>query len=74
MNHRCPKRVIALINKIRADDDKQEQQPRSDRPKGQSGCSSRLRTVAEKRDVEAAAATRMAESPMMRRGSLAVMG
>ena len=34
MNHRCPKRVIALINKIRADDDKQEQQPRSDAPEG----------------------------------------
>lgn len=34
MNHRCPKRVIALINKIRADDDAQEQRSRSDAAEG----------------------------------------
>lgn len=30
MNHRCPKRIVKLINKIRYDVDKQEQKPRSD--------------------------------------------
>jgi DNA helicase-2/ATP-dependent DNA helicase PcrA len=34
MNHRCPKRVITLINKLRADDDGQEQRPRSDAIEG----------------------------------------
>lgn len=34
MNHRCPKRVIRLINKIRKDVDKEEQIPRSDKPEG----------------------------------------
>lgn len=34
MNHRCPNRVVALINKVRADDDGQEQQPRSDAIEG----------------------------------------
>ena len=34
MNHRCPKRVIELINLIRKDDDGQEQQARSDAPEG----------------------------------------
>ena len=29
INHRCPTRVVTLINKVRADDDGQEQQPRS---------------------------------------------
>lgn len=61
MNHRCPKRVIALINKIRADDDKQEQQPRSDAPEGTVRLFLAPETVASKRDVEATAATRMAE-------------
>jgi DNA helicase-2/ATP-dependent DNA helicase PcrA len=61
MNHRCPKRVIALINKIRAEDDKQEQQPRSDAPEGTVRLFLAPETVPSKRDVEAAAATRMAE-------------
>ena len=34
MNHRCPKRVVTLINKLRADDDGQEQRPRSDAIEG----------------------------------------
>lgn len=61
MNHRCPKRVIALINKIRADDDRQEQQPRSGAPEGTVRLFLAPEGVASKRDVEAAAATRMAE-------------
>ena len=61
MNHRCPKRVVALINKIRADDDKQEQQPRSDAPEGTVRLFLAPEAVASKRDIEAAAATKMAE-------------
>src|SRR6185437_14942274 len=61
MNHRCPRRVIALINKIRADDDKQEQQPRSDAPEGTVRLFLAPETVANKRDVEAAAMNKMAE-------------
>jgi len=34
MNHRCPKRIIKLINKIRAAVDTQEQRPRSDKEEG----------------------------------------
>ena len=34
MNHRCPKRIIELINKIRSDVDGQEQLPRSDKEEG----------------------------------------
>ncbi|MFA4957446.1 MAG: UvrD-helicase domain-containing protein [Candidatus Methanoperedens sp.] len=34
MNHRCPKRIITLINKIRSSVDKQEQLPRTDKEKG----------------------------------------
>jgi DNA helicase-2/ATP-dependent DNA helicase PcrA len=61
MNHRCPKRLVALINKIRADDDKQEQQPRSDAPEGTVRLFLAPETAARKRDVEAVAARRMAE-------------
>jgi DNA helicase-2/ATP-dependent DNA helicase PcrA len=34
MNHRCPKRVVSLINKIRASVDDKEQMPRSDSSEG----------------------------------------
>ena len=34
MNHRCPKRVVRLINKVRSVTDKQEQLPRSDSVEG----------------------------------------
>lgn len=34
MNHRCPKRIITLINKIRFDIDKQEQLARTDKEEG----------------------------------------
>lgn len=61
MNHRCPKRVTTLINKIRACDDEQEQQPRSDAPEGTVRLFIAPENAANKSDVEAAAATRMAE-------------
>lgn len=34
LNHRCPKRVITLINKIRAESDGHQQVPRSDKENG----------------------------------------
>lgn len=34
MNHRCPTRVVELINRIRQDDDGEKQVPRSDAPTG----------------------------------------
>lgn len=34
MNHRCPKRVIRLINRIRQDVDQHQQVPRTDKPEG----------------------------------------
>jgi DNA helicase-2/ATP-dependent DNA helicase PcrA len=34
MNHRCPKRIVKLINKIREPVDQQQQQPRSDAQEG----------------------------------------
>lgn len=61
VNHRCPKRVVALINRIRADDDKQEQQPRSDAPEGTVRLFLAPETIANKRGVEAAAAMKMAD-------------
>jgi len=34
MNHRCPKRVVSLINRIRSEDDGQEQRARTDKAEG----------------------------------------
>lgn len=34
MNHRCPRRIIKLINKIRSSVDNQEQKPRTDKEEG----------------------------------------
>jgi DNA helicase-2/ATP-dependent DNA helicase PcrA len=34
MNHRCPSRVIRLINKVRLDDDRQQQRGRADNTEG----------------------------------------
>lgn len=61
MNHRCSRRVVTLINKIRADDDGQEQKWRSDAPEGAVRMFLAPEGAASKADVEAAAATRMAE-------------
>lgn len=61
MNHRCPRRVVTLINKIRADDDGQEQKWRSDAPEGIVRLFVASETIPNKAEVEAAAATRMVE-------------
>lgn len=61
MNHRCPSRVIELINKIRQDADRDEQVPRSDASVGFVRLFIVQQTTLEKTELEAAIASRMAE-------------
>ncbi|MHA7063029.1 UvrD-helicase domain-containing protein [Azospirillum argentinense] len=61
MNHRCPTRVIALINKIRRDEDGEEQQPRSDAGPGVVRLFVVPQSIADKAVAEAAIAARMGE-------------
>lgn len=61
MNHRCPTRVIKLINKIRQDEDGEEQQPRSDAEQGSVRLFVVSQAIADKSAAEAAVAARMAE-------------
>jgi len=61
MNHRCPTRVIELINKVRRDDDGQEQRPRSDAQPGVARLFLLPNTTANKSAAEAAIAERMAD-------------
>ncbi len=61
MNHRCPTRVITLINKIRRDEDGEEQQPRSDAKQGVVRLFVISQAVADKSAAESTVAARMAE-------------
>ena len=61
MNHRCPTRVIDLINKIRYDEDREEQVPRSDAETGTIRLFIAPQTIADKMAVEAAIAAKMAD-------------
>ncbi len=61
MNHRCPTRVIELINKVRQDDDGQAQRPRSDAPKGVVRLFILPHSTEGKSMSEAAIAVRMSE-------------
>jgi DNA helicase-2/ATP-dependent DNA helicase PcrA len=61
MNHRCPTRVIELINKIRCDDDGKEQRPRSDAQPGVARLFLLPNTTTNKSSAEAAIASRMAD-------------
>jgi len=61
MNHRCPKRVIRLINQIRAEDDRQEQRPRQDAADGVVRIFLAPETSINPSQIEAAAAARMAD-------------
>lgn len=61
INHRCPRRVVTLINKIRAADDGQEQKWRSDALEGVVRMFVASEAVPNKAEVEAAAANRMVE-------------
>lgn len=61
MNHRCPTRVIDLINRIRHDADREEQVPRSDAGVGFVHLFVVPEATVDKTEVEAAIAARMAE-------------
>lgn len=61
MNHRCPIRVIDLINRIRYDEDRDEQVPRSDAVAGIVRLFVVPQATADKTAVETVIATRMAE-------------
>lgn len=61
MNHRCPIRVVRLINSIRAEDDDQEQKPREDAATGVVRLFLVPESAPDKAAVEAAAAAKMAE-------------
>ncbi|SCB13606.1 DNA helicase-2 / ATP-dependent DNA helicase PcrA [Bradyrhizobium yuanmingense] len=60
MNHRCPVRIVTLINKIREDDDGQEQRPRSDAKTGVIRLFLAPETVTDPSKLEADVAKRMA--------------
>lgn len=61
MNHRCPTRVIELINRIRHDSDREQQVPRSDAEAGVVRLFIVPQATVEKSSIEAAIAARMAE-------------
>jgi DNA helicase-2/ATP-dependent DNA helicase PcrA len=61
MNHRCPKRVVRLINKIREETDGIQQEARTDAPEGFVRLFTALNTAGEKESVESAARLKMAE-------------
>lgn len=61
MNHRCPTRIIELINKVRRDDDGQAQRPRSDAPKGVVRLFILPHSTEGKSESEVAIAARMSE-------------
>jgi DNA helicase II / ATP-dependent DNA helicase PcrA len=61
MNHRCPTRVISLINKIRRDEDGEEQTPRSDAEPGVVRLFVVPQATVDKTAAEARIATRMSE-------------
>lgn len=61
MNHRCPTRVITLINKIRRDEDGEEQTPRSDAEPGVVRLFVVPQVTVDKTAAETTIATRMAE-------------
>lgn len=60
MNHRCPTRVIKLINRIRSDDDGQEQRGRTNKPEGHVRLFVMPAETSDKISVEAEVSRRMA--------------
>ncbi len=61
MNHRCPPRVVELINKVREVEDGQQQRPRTDKAPGTVRLFVLPTGTANKAAAEAAIAARMAE-------------
>lgn len=60
LNHRCPKRVVQLINKIRSEVDTHAQEPRSDAIEGHVRLFIRSAETADRQATEAEIRTRMA--------------
>lgn len=61
LNHRCPKRVVRLINQIRSVVDQQAQEPRSDAIEGTARLFIRPVAVADRQAVEDAVRAKMAQ-------------
>ena len=61
MNHRCPTRIIELINKIRHDEDPEEQKPRSDAKSGFVRLFIVPQASSDKTSIEHAIVQKMAE-------------
>jgi DNA helicase II / ATP-dependent DNA helicase PcrA len=62
MNHRCPQRIIRLINRIRSDVDTNQQKGRSDKPEGFVRLFAVKSGAIDKQDVERRIAISMAET------------
>jgi DNA helicase-2/ATP-dependent DNA helicase PcrA len=62
MNHRCPIRVVQLINKIRSESDGKEQRARSDAPEGVVRLFIVPNGTVDKRKTEASVCVKMAEA------------
>ncbi|MBU2622477.1 MAG: UvrD-helicase domain-containing protein [Proteobacteria bacterium] len=60
MNHRCPRRIIKLINKIRSAVDVQEQRPRTDKEEGFVRLFILHSDITDKSEAESRVAERMA--------------
>jgi len=60
MNHRCPPRVVRLINQVRGEVDKQEQRARSDKSEGFVRLFIVPQSIASKANAERQAAEKMA--------------
>lgn len=60
MNHRCPTRVVELVNRLRAEVDDHRQQPRSTKPEGTVRLFVALSNVSDKVALEAPIAAHMA--------------
>ncbi|QIO88531.1 Fis family transcriptional regulator [Stenotrophomonas rhizophila] len=61
MNHRCPKRVVSLLNKVRSTVDPHQQQPRTDAPEGTVRIFIVPSSIENKIELEGRVAARMAE-------------
>lgn len=61
MNHRCPTRIITLINKIRAEVDGVQQRARTDKPKGVARLFILKEGTADRFAAESIVSSRMAE-------------
>jgi DNA helicase-2/ATP-dependent DNA helicase PcrA len=62
MNHRCPKRIVTLINKIRSDVDDQKQEFRSDAKEGLVRLYLLNSSIADKKAAEMLVTQKMAEA------------